>query len=240
MFFQPSLLQMKADTAYIERKFSEYNELMFGGQLPPIPIRISRARTFLGQVSYRRKRKFFGGWKYSDFVLKISGSVDFPESELEDTILHEMIHYYILYNQMHDTSAHGDIFRRMMNDINSRYGRHITISHRRTKEDMAADTRVRNHYVCISRFVDSRSGCEKYGITVVASTRIFSLWHAIAAIPSVKECRWYMSFDPFFNRYPRVQNPKIYRMEADEVLPHLADAIPLEYRDGAIRSISRE
>jgi len=61
-----------------------------------------------------------GTWHYFGFVFRISTVIDLPEREVEDTILHEMIHYYILSNQMQDTSAHGEIFMRMMKDINVR------------------------------------------------------------------------------------------------------------------------
>lgn len=48
---------------YIERKFQEYNELMFEGKLKPLPFKLSSARSFLGQVRCIRK-KVNGEWHY--------------------------------------------------------------------------------------------------------------------------------------------------------------------------------
>lgn len=59
--------------------------------------------------------------------------IELSEDEIEDTIIHEMIHYYIGYNQLEDTSAHGAIFQQVMNAINEKYGRHLSISHKSSK-----------------------------------------------------------------------------------------------------------
>ena len=85
--------------------------------MKPLPFRLSNARTFLGQLRYSRKRSFWGGWKYGNFQFVISAGKEMDERLLEDTIIHEMIHYHILSNQLQDTSAHGKLFRKMMDDI---------------------------------------------------------------------------------------------------------------------------
>ena len=62
---------------------------------------------------------------------------DLPEELVEDTILHEMIHYYIAFNHWSDTSTHGQLFRREMKRINEKGGRHISISYRPNPEQLA-------------------------------------------------------------------------------------------------------
>lgn len=213
---------MIATLEYIERKFAEYNSLMFQGKLKPLPVRLSRARSFLGQIAYKRRRTLFGKWKYESFEFRISILIDMPEELLEDTILHEMIHYYILSNQIDDTSAHGKVFRTMMNDINQRYGRHITISHRRTDQEKASDTQRRRHIVCAVRFTD-----DTYGLAVPADTRLFQFWDAIMITPRIAEYKWYLTHNPYFNRYPRCRTLKTYRITKVELNGNLADAKPL-------------
>lgn len=39
---------MKATIPYVEKRFEEFNQLMFDGQLPKLPIELSNAKTFLG------------------------------------------------------------------------------------------------------------------------------------------------------------------------------------------------
>ena len=122
---------MQPTVDYIQSRFDEYNTRYFGGTLPPIPIKLSHARTFLGKVTFVRHRTWlFGSVRNEKFVLRINTRFDLPEELIEDTILHEMIHYYIAVNQIRDTSAHGRLFRREMKRINAEGNRHITISYR--------------------------------------------------------------------------------------------------------------
>ena len=213
---------MKATKEYIQKKFDEYNRLCFDGKLEPLPIQLSRARTFLGQVAYMRKRKWNGSWHYYNFVFKISVLLDLPEQEVEDTILHEMIHYYILSNQIQDTSAHGVVFRQMMQDINQRFHRNLTITHRRSKEELEQDQQVRQHLICVVRFKNGQTG-----ITIAAKTRLYRLWNALPKVPEVESCRWYVSTDSYFNRFPRALSLKVYKVPQEELKLHLQDALSL-------------
>lgn len=207
---------------YIESKFHEFNTLIFNGALKPLPLRLSSARTFLGQLRYRRRRKWLGGWVYEDFQLVISAHKDLEERLLEDTIIHEMIHYYILFNQLQDTTAHGKIFRQIRDDINKRFGRNVTISHKVSDEEMSRDTDRRKHLLCVSRFSDGR-----VGVTLAAESRVFMLWRALAAFPGIVECRWYVTYNSFFNRFRRSLKPKIYLVDKDELERNIFDATPL-------------
>ena len=125
--------------SHIQSRFYEYNVRFFGGTLPPVPIKLSHARTFLGKLTFTKHRSWlFGPTRYENFVLRINARIDLPEDLIEDTILHEMIHYYIAVNHLRDTSAHGRLFRHEMKRINAEGNRRITISYRFTKEQLAA------------------------------------------------------------------------------------------------------
>ena len=121
---------MIATQAFLDSRFETFNTLCFGGALPPVPLKLGRAVRTLGACTYRKKRHLFGRMEYYGFTLRISTRYDLPEAELEDILLHEMIHYEILVNQRRDTSAHGRLFRARMKEINEGFGRHIRISSR--------------------------------------------------------------------------------------------------------------
>ena len=125
---------MIATLPFLEKRFETFNDTIFDGALAPIPLKLSRAVRSLGACTYKKRRRLFGKMKYSDFSIRISTKFDLPENELEDILLHEMIHYEILSNQQQDTSAHGKLFRSRMKEINERYGRHIRISYRLTPQ----------------------------------------------------------------------------------------------------------
>lgn len=100
---------MTATIPFIQKVFDRFNALCFEGVLPAVPIVLTRAGTFLGKMEYKSRRDFFGiVSSHYDFRLKISTGFDLTQEELEDVIIHEMIHYYIAYRNLRDSSAHGE------------------------------------------------------------------------------------------------------------------------------------
>ena len=114
---------MEITEKLVREKFEFFNRQIFGGKLPMPRIGLSRARTFLGACTFKTRRGLLGKKTRYDFAIRISTMFDMSETEFEDTLIHEMIHYYIGVNQIEDTSAHGQKFRSMMADINSRFCR---------------------------------------------------------------------------------------------------------------------
>lgn len=211
---------MRPSVEYVERKFEEFNTLIFGGKLSKLPFKISNARTFLGQIKYFREKNDDGEWNFYGFTFHVSDKLDLPEEIVEDTIIHEMIHYYILSNQMQDNAPHGDLFLHKMEEINNTFNRKITVSHKGTSTEANTDTEKRRHLICISRFKDGNRA-----VTVSADNPriLFRIWDEIARMAQIDEFKWVYTTDPYFNRIPRAQNAKFYRIPTDELRPHLAN-----------------
>ena len=202
---------------YLEERFDTFNRMCFDGALPPVPIKLSRARTFLGRLQYKPVRDWRGRIvRKEDFVLRISNRFDLPEAEIEDTLIHEMIHYWIAWKGLKDSSTHGRLFREMMKEINGQHGRHITISHKTTPEELDRDTRVRTHHVCVSQLADGRTA-----VTVCASTRVRAIRRAFGWSPTIRSTNWYTTTDPWFNRFPRCRTPKLFPVDPAALEPHL-------------------
>ncbi len=225
---------MIADIPFIRKTFGRFNDLCFGGVLPQIPIVLTKAGSFLGKMEYRQKRDMFGNVAaYDGFRMKISTSFDLPEEELEDVVIHEMIHYYIAYRNIKDSSVHGEVFRRMMDLINLKYGRHINVRHKGGTGRVTvrnAGGNFRKYIICISSF----AGGDK-GVTVCASTRISGIYRLLPKHYRITGMEWYVSCDPFFSRYPRSNTPKIYRITEDEISEHLKDAVRLRWDGHALK-----
>ena len=117
---------MEITTAYLKEAFNKYNEEIFGDTLPMPNLRVSNAKRRLGSMSYRMQKT----WRktHRRFTITVSNYYDMPQSLIEDTLIHEMIHYEIAYKNLKDTSAHGTLFRQRMEEINRKYHRDITIS----------------------------------------------------------------------------------------------------------------
>lgn len=214
---------MKATIPYIEQKFEEFNQQMFAGQLPKLPISLSDAKTFLGVCAFKTRRGKNGKKIFYDFKLRINTRIDLPEEEIEDTIIHEMIHYFIGYNQIEDASAHGLVFLNIMNSINEKYGRHLSVSHKGTKAQtkQAIDTKQHWHVVAVVELKDGR-----YGIKVLPRVlqSILHYYNNVLASPEVKGISLFMTNDIFFNRYPNSKSLKIHIIEKKDVMMHLKDA----------------
>jgi len=169
---------------------------------------------------YKKRRKLFGKLELYDFRLRISIRLDLPENEVEDTIIHEMIHYYIHFNGIKDTSAHGKVFRQMMNDINQRFGRNITITHKSTPEQkqQLAETRKRWHVVAVVRFHDGRSGIK---VIPRIRQRIVGYRNGVLMSREIKSVDFFITNDPYFNVFPSSSALKVHILDASEYEPHL-------------------
>lgn len=213
---------MDISVAYIEERFHHFNKLCYDGKLALPPVRLSRSRRALGQVRCMRRRR--GGrleFYNFDFAISCLLARDMSECEVEDTILHEMIHYYILSNQLKDSSAHGMLFRQEMKRINTAFHRHITISHRSAADSsgtgMVNDKRL--NVVAVLRLSDNR-----WGMMVVARTRVLQQWNQLRRISEVKQVLWFLSDSSYFNNFPRRITLKYYPMNATDLLDKLSDA----------------
>lgn len=221
---------MRATIDYIKRKFDEYNELCFEGKLKPLPFKLSNAKSFFGAVFFQREKNPDGTWHYYGFVFKISTVMDLPEDVVEDTILHEMIHYYIMSNQMQDTGPHGKLFIAKMKEINVKFNRNLSVTHQTTKVEQDSDKRVQQHLICVSRLKNGRRG-----VTIATKSRLLELWDAMPNIPNMAELKWVISTDPYFNRFPKATKPGIYFVPSEELEEHLKDALPLVRNGNNIR-----
>lgn len=191
--------EMIVTEEYARRKFREYNGLIFGGRLPEIAIQLSRSRKCAGMYVRSFERR---GWRkvYTGESLRFSVVFDLEPAELDDVIIHEMIHYYIAWAGIRDTGPHGREFLRIMNGINARYGRHVSVSSHEAlplNEQAAA----RRSFVCLARLGDGR-----VAYAVVATTRIFSFDREVMRhFPQVKSIEWYSTVDPYFSLHPRTR-----------------------------------
>lgn len=223
---------MIPDLKFVKTTFDLYNGKIFGGNLPLPIFRLTHARTFQGKLCYKHT-KVFGRERCSDFEMRISLDFDLTERDWEDVVIHEMIHLHIAANGLKDSSSHGPVFRRLMNEINRRHGRRITVSAPRTQEQIDSDKRVRGHYLCLVRFRDGR-----LGVAPVAKSRIFELWDAFRLWDEIAAVSWIGSIDPWFNRFPRVMKTKVYISSDAEVAPHLKGSLRLERNGAAIRAVA--
>lgn len=194
---------MRPSQLYLIAKFNIFNAQCFGGSLPPIALRINHARTRLGSFAVSRTRR-------TDCRITLSDRFDLPADEVDDTLIHEMIHYWLHHNRLTDPTPHGPNFLAKMNEINSLHGRHISVSARLTAEAKSTGVRPRHNFICISEFADGTRG-----ITICGRGSIQRIHRAFLLSSAIKSHRWFYSADPWFSRYPLLRSPKAWPCPPD-------------------------
>lgn len=189
---------MNPTVEYLEKKFCAFNDLCFDGSLPKIPIELTTSKRFLGRFMYKIRRFTH---RYYDVKIKINRRLDCEESLLEDTLIHEMIHYYIFVNKIKDSSAHGRYFVDIMNSINEKYNRNITISHKSSESfaEQLAGTKKKMRVIAIVTFADSRTGLK---VLPDDESKVQLFKRRLKFVTGINSVAYYHSDHIFFNRFP--------------------------------------
>ena len=185
---------------YLRQAFEHYNDLIFEGKLPVPKLKWSRAKTRLGQMACKRKMSW-GRTKYYDFTISVSNYYKLTKGEIDDVLIHEMIHYSIAYTGLKDTSAHGIVFRGMMDKINRTFNRHITISVRTRNLQPRTLQQHKDHLLLALEMKDG-----KYFLSSVNPSAAGKLAISLALVHEIKHYAWYQSQDEYFNSMPRVRS----------------------------------
>ena len=224
---------MKPTLQYVQDRFREYNQLFFNDTLPELPVELSDAKGFIGVCKHKTRRLEDGSVEPYDFRLSINTRIDLPEEEIQDTIIHEMIHYFIGYNRLEDSSSHGPVFQHLMNTINQKYGRHITISHKGTKEEseQAVDKRARWHVIAVVTFFGGRKGIK---VLPRVLDRILAYNNGLSDAQGVESVEFYLSNDPFFNRFPNSAALSVYDLPREDLDAHLVGAKKVIVTDDSV------
>lgn len=215
---------------YIEEKFDAFNKLIFGGELPRIPIVLGSATRVVGAFSCKVRKNFWGKKEYSDLKLRFSKKFDLPENELEDVIIHEMIHYYIHFKNLKDKSAHGPLFKNLMNQINKNFGRKISIRHRgavKTNEQIT-DAKPRYRVVAVVTMKDGKTGIK---VLPRIKEKVRHYYNAVSTSPTVSKVEFYFTLNPFFGQYACSSALRIHYIDHPTLQPQLQGANQLSLND---------
>lgn len=197
---------MIATTPFIHERFDHFNALCFNNILPKAEICLSRARTYLGRMEYRR----------GSYLIRISTAFDLSQDAVEDVILHEMIHCYLHCTKVRREAPHGERFRAKMQEINEHFGRHITVRYKIPGEAAPCRKPREKHTICVSTLPDGSRG-----ITIMTNANVERLTRMIMRRFRLSSYEMHESADPFFNRYPLSHAPVIYKIKESELEAHL-------------------
>lgn len=108
---------MELTITYLRNKFNQFNKEFFNNELPQIEIKISRSKRQFG--SYRFKRANHYCPKETPVAILISNYYQQTGKEYCETLIHEMIHYYLSFKNIgRKDDCHGYYFQKEMKRIN--------------------------------------------------------------------------------------------------------------------------
>lgn len=224
---------MIANLDFLKARFEEFNRLVFAGRLPMPLLTLCDATSFVAQ--YKSKlRELPGGHKEPcGHQIRFSTAFNLDEREMEDTLVHEMIHYFIAYNGLRDRTAHGPLFKALMQAVNEAHGRNISISHRTSASELgkAREVKKKWHVVAILHFTSGQLGVKVLPRVI---PKIIDYYKGISAASNIAKVELFLHNDPFFNRFPTSVGRRCQAISEEERKLHLAGAHILEVNGGKL------
>ena len=191
----------------MEEWFRRFDHDYFGGKLPVPELGLTRAKTRLGQLAYKRATRW-GRTKLYAFKLSMSTYYDMTDRQAKSVLLHEMIHYIIGFTGLKDTAPHGIVFRGMMDNMNRKYGWDIRVmtSTKGWKVSEWAEERqkAKGPQTYLMLAIEMQDG--KHYLSRVNPSFARRIESKLALVRELRSHRWYTTQEPYFEDYPQVRS----------------------------------
>ena len=191
----------------MEEWFKRFDQEYFGGKLPLPELALTRAKTRLGQLAFKRASRW-GRTKLYDFKLSMSTYYDMTEQQAKSVLLHEMIHYIIGYTGLKDTSPHGVVFRGMMDNLNRKYGWDIRVMTStkgwKVSERVAEKKKAKGPQTYLMLAIELKDG--KFYLSRVNPGFARRIEKQLPKVRELRSHRWYTTQESYFEDYPQVRS----------------------------------
>lgn len=191
----------------MEEWFKRFDQEYFGGKLPLPELSLTRAKTRLGQLAFKRASRW-GRTKLYDFKLSMSTYYDMTEQQAKSVLLHEMIHYIIGYTGLKDTSPHGVVFRGMMDNLNRKYGWDIRVMTStkgwKVSERVAEKKKAKGPQTYLMLAIELKDG--KFYLSRVNPGFARRIEKQLPMVRELRSHRWYTTQESYFEDYPQVRS----------------------------------
>lgn len=192
---------------WMEEWFKRFDQEYFGGKLPLPELSLTRAKTRLGQLAFKRASRW-GRTKLYDFKLSMSTYYDMTEQQAKSVLLHEMIHYIIGYTGLKDTAPHGVVFRGMMDNLNRKYGWDIRVmtSTRgwKVSERVTEKKKAKGPQTYLMLAIELKDG--KFYLSRVNPGFARRIEKQLPMVRELRSHRWYTTQESYFEDYPQVRS----------------------------------
>lgn len=191
----------------MEEWFRRFDHDYFGGKLHVPELGLTRAKTRLGQLAYKRATRW-GRTKLYDFKLSMSTYYDMTDRQAKSVLLHEMIHYIIGFTGLKDTAPHGIVFRGMMDNLNRKYGWDIRVMTStkgwKVSERVEERQKVKGPQTYLMLAIEMQDG--KHYLSRVNPSFARRIESKLVLVRELRSHRWYTTQEPYFEDYPQVRS----------------------------------
>lgn len=185
---------MKVTLDILKEKFDLFNDTYFGSELPKIEFKLTKEKRRFGFYEYNRRYDAQYRRYYEVPVrIGISTYYDMPEKSLDETLIHEMIHYYISFKRIKDNAQHGRVFMMYARDITRASEYNIT-QYGSSAGMSLADSVERVYYIMKFKYRG-----EEY-FSRISKTRVGTDDYIKNAFKGVTDITFYKSNDPKLDR----------------------------------------
>lgn len=191
----------------MEEWFRRFDHDYFGGKLPVPELGLTRAKTRLGQLAYKRATRW-GRTKLSDFKLSMSTYYDMTDRQAKSVLLHEMIHYIIGFTGLKDTAPHGIVFRGMMDNLNRKYGWDIRVMTStkgwKVSERVEERQKAKGPQAYLMLAIEMQDG--KHYLSRVNPSFARRIESKLSLVRELRSHSWYTTQESYFEDYPQVRS----------------------------------
>ncbi len=192
---------------WMEEWFRRFDHDYFGGKLPVPELGLTRAKTRLGQLAYKRATRW-GRTQLYDFKLSMSTYYDMTDRQAKSVLLHEMIHYIIGFTGLKDTAPHGIVFRGMMDNLNRKYGWDIRVMTStkgwKVSERVEERQKTKGLQTYLMLAIEMQDG--KHYLSRVNPSFARRIESKLSLVRELRSHRWYTTQEPYFEDYPQVRS----------------------------------
>lgn len=189
------------------RVVSAFRPRLLRGKLPVPELGLTRAKTRLGQLAYKRATRW-GRTKLYDFKLSMSTYYDMTDRQAKSVLLHEMIHYIIGFTGLKDTAPHGIVFRGMMDNLNRKYGWDIRVMTStkgwKVSERVEERQKAKGPQTYLMLAIEMQDG--KHYLSRVNPSFARRIESKLVLVRELRSHRWYTTQEPYFEDYPQVRS----------------------------------
>lgn len=201
----------------MEEWFRRFDHDYFGGKLPVPELGLTRAKTRLGQLAYKRTTRW-GRTKLYDFKLSMSTYYDMTDRQAKSVLLHEMIHYIIGFTGLKDTAPHGIVFRGMMDNLNRKYGWDIRVMTStkgwKVSERVEERQKAKGPQTYLMLAIEMQDG--KHYLSRVNPSFARRIESKLVLVRELRSHRWYTTQEPYFEDYPQVRSLRCRRISKSD------------------------